>query len=158
MTDRTTTMISVDQFIAAPLAKVWRALTEPELLARWWAAGDIAATVGHRFHLEMPGWGAVPCEVVEVEPERRFVYTFTENWTLVWRLVPEGCRHPPVPRSFRLRSRRQAQPRRVRADGSGLARHRAAPSRRRGRGHRTHDLPDHRVSGAARVPWSSGRP
>ncbi|PQP16982.1 SRPBCC family protein [Rhodococcus opacus] len=91
MTDRTTTTISVDQFIAAPPAKVWRALTEPELLARWWAAGDIAATVGHRFHLDMPGWGAVPCEVVEVEPERRFVYTFTENWTLVWRLVPEGA-------------------------------------------------------------------
>ncbi|MDF3305652.1 SRPBCC family protein [Rhodococcus sp. T2V] len=90
MTDRTTTQISVDQFIAAPPAKVWRALTEPDLLARWWAAGDIAATVGHRFHLDMPGWGAVPCEVVEVEPERRFVYTFTENWTLVWRLVPEG--------------------------------------------------------------------
>ncbi|MFC9358058.1 SRPBCC domain-containing protein [Rhodococcus sp. NPDC057014] len=91
MTDRTTTRISVDQFIAAPPAKVWRALTEPDLLARWWAAGDIAATVGHRFHLDMPGWGAVPCEVVEVELERRFVYTFTENWTLVWRLVPEGA-------------------------------------------------------------------
>ncbi|MBV6755301.1 SRPBCC family protein [Rhodococcus opacus] len=91
MTDRTTTQISVDQFIAAPPAKVWRALTEPDLLARWWAAGDVAATVGHRFHLDMPGWGAVPCEVVEVEPERRFVYTFTENWTLVWRLVPEGA-------------------------------------------------------------------
>ncbi|MFC9833020.1 SRPBCC domain-containing protein [Rhodococcus sp. NPDC127530] len=91
MTDRTTTKISVDQFIAAPPAKVWRALTEPELLAHWWAAGDIAATVGHRFHLDMPGWGAVPCEVIEVEPERRFVYTFTENWTLVWRLAPEGA-------------------------------------------------------------------
>ncbi|MFC0450835.1 SRPBCC family protein [Rhodococcus jostii] len=83
-------MISVDQFIAAPPAKVWRALTEPELLARWWAAGDIAATVGHRFHLNMPGWGSVPCEVVEVEPERRLVYTFTENWTLTWNVVPEG--------------------------------------------------------------------
>ncbi|MFD9666113.1 SRPBCC domain-containing protein [Rhodococcus sp. NPDC059968] len=91
MTDRTTTKISVDQFIAAPPAKVWRALTEPELLARWWAAGDIAAMVGHRFHLDMPGWGAVPCEVIEIEPERRFVYTFTENWTLVWRLAPEGA-------------------------------------------------------------------
>ncbi|TQC47930.1 SRPBCC domain-containing protein [Rhodococcus sp. WS4] len=90
MTDRTTTMISVDQFIAAPPAKVWRALTEPELLARWWASGDIAATVGHRFHLDMPGWGSVPCEVVEVEPERRLVYTFTENWTLTWNVVPEG--------------------------------------------------------------------
>ncbi|RZL80563.1 MAG: SRPBCC domain-containing protein [Rhodococcus sp. (in: high G+C Gram-positive bacteria)] len=91
MTDRTTTMISVDQFIAAPPATVWRALTEPELLARWWAAGDIAATVGHKFHLDMPGWGSVPCEVVEVEPERRLVYTFTENWTLTWNVVPEGA-------------------------------------------------------------------
>ncbi|MCQ4121726.1 SRPBCC family protein [Rhodococcus tibetensis] len=90
MIDPTTTAISVDQFIAAPPAKVWRALTEPELLARWWAPGDIAPTVGHRFHLEMPGWGSVPCQVVQVEVEARFVYTFTENWTLDWQLVAEG--------------------------------------------------------------------
>jgi len=90
VTDRTTTVISVDQFIATTPAAVWRALTEPELLARWWAAGDIAATVGHRFQLDMPGWGSVPCEVIEVEVERRFVYTFTENWTLTWTVTPEG--------------------------------------------------------------------
>ncbi|MEU4530260.1 metalloregulator ArsR/SmtB family transcription factor [Micromonospora ureilytica] len=88
MTDTAT--IAVDQFIAAPPSKVWRSLTEPELFARWWVPGDIAAVVGHRFHLQMPGWGAVACEVTEVEPERRFVYTFNENWTLTWRLVPEG--------------------------------------------------------------------
>lgn len=34
-----TSTISVDQFIAAPPAKVWRALTEPERLARWWVPG-----------------------------------------------------------------------------------------------------------------------
>jgi uncharacterized protein YndB with AHSA1/START domain len=89
MTGTRTTAIAVDQFIAAPPAKVWRGLTEPDLLARWWAPGDIAAVVGHRFHLQMPGWGAVPCEVLEVEPERRLVYTFAD-WTLTWRLVPEG--------------------------------------------------------------------
>ncbi|MCG5214666.1 metalloregulator ArsR/SmtB family transcription factor [Streptosporangium sp. KLBMP 9127] len=88
--DTETATISVDQFIAAPPAKVWRALTTPELHARWWAPGDIAATLGHRFHLEMPGWGSIGCEVTEVEPERRFVYTFNENWKLTWRLVPEG--------------------------------------------------------------------
>jgi uncharacterized protein YndB with AHSA1/START domain len=53
--------------------------------------GDIAAVVGHRFHLQMPGWGSIPCEVVEVEAERRFVYTFNGNWTLTWRLVAEGA-------------------------------------------------------------------
>jgi uncharacterized protein YndB with AHSA1/START domain/DNA-binding transcriptional ArsR family regulator len=91
VTGTDTATITVDQFIAAPPSKVWRALTEPELHARWWVPGDIAATVGHRFHLEMPGWGSTPCEVVEVDPQRRFVYTFNGDWTLTWRLVPEGA-------------------------------------------------------------------
>ena len=82
--------ISVDQFVAAPPVKVWRVLTEPELHARWWVPGDIAAIVGHRFHLQMPVWGAVACEVLEVEPEQRLVYTFNGEWTLAWRLVAEG--------------------------------------------------------------------
>ena len=34
--------ITVDQFIARPPERVWAALTTPELLARWWAPGDIA--------------------------------------------------------------------------------------------------------------------
>lgn len=85
-----TPTISVDQYVAAPPAKVWRALTEPELLARWWAPGDIVPTVGHRFHLQMPGWGAVPCEVLEAEPPSRLTYTFNGTWTLAWRLEAEG--------------------------------------------------------------------
>lgn len=85
-----TETIHVDQFLPHPPAKVWRALTDPELLARWWAAGDIEATVGHRFLVDMVGWGQVPCEVLEVEPEQRLVFTFTEDWTLTRRLVPEG--------------------------------------------------------------------
>ncbi|MEV5769036.1 SRPBCC domain-containing protein [Micromonospora sp. NPDC052213] len=90
MTATNTDTIAIDQFVAAPPSKVWRTLTEPELLARWWVPGDIAAVLGHRFHLQMPGWGAVACEVVEVVPEEKFVYTFNESWTLTWRLVAEG--------------------------------------------------------------------
>lgn len=90
MTDAGKGIIEVDQFIAAPPSKVWRSLTEPELTARWWAPGNIAAIVGHRFHLQMPGFGDVPCAVLEVEPESKFVYTFNETWTLTWRLVAEG--------------------------------------------------------------------
>lgn len=90
MTDTRTTTITVDQFIAAPPAKVWRGLTEPELLARWWAPGDVAAVPGHTFHLQMPGWGAVACEVIDVQPHERFVYTFNGTWTLTWTLVAEG--------------------------------------------------------------------
>ena len=90
MTYRRTGTISVDQFIAAPPAAVWRALTDPDLHAKWWAPGDIAAEVGHEFHLEMPGFGSIPCKVLESEPPERFVYTFNGDWTLTWRLVPEG--------------------------------------------------------------------
>lgn len=84
-----TETITVDQFIAAPAAEVWEAITTPELLARWWAPGDIAATVGHEFVLEMPGWGGVPCRVLEVDPGRLLVFTFAD-WTLRWRLEAEG--------------------------------------------------------------------
>lgn len=82
--------IRVDQFVAASPGKVWRALTEPDLLRLWWAEGDVAAVVGHQFTLDMPGYGKQPCTVLEVDPPRRFVYTFTSAWTLTWRLEPEG--------------------------------------------------------------------
>lgn len=65
---------------------VWSALTEPTYLARWWAEGDIAPKVGHRFTLDMESWGQVPCEVLEVEPEERLVFRFGDNWTLTWTL------------------------------------------------------------------------
>jgi uncharacterized protein YndB with AHSA1/START domain len=86
-----TRSITVDQFVAAPPEKVWRGLTEPELHAKWWAPGDIAPVVGHRFTLRMPApWGERACEVLEVVPLERFVYTFNGTWTLTWTLVAEG--------------------------------------------------------------------
>lgn len=89
MTDRPTTSIEVDQFIARPPARVWAALTTPEELARWWAPGDIRPVVGHEFLLDMQGWGQVACTVLEVIEPELLVYRFGE-WTLTWRLVPEG--------------------------------------------------------------------
>jgi uncharacterized protein YndB with AHSA1/START domain len=84
------TSITLDQFVAATPQAVWRALTEPDLVQRWWAAGDIAPEVGHEFTLDMPGFGAQPCRVLESVPSQRFVYTFTTEWTLSWTLEPEG--------------------------------------------------------------------
>ncbi|OBJ06851.1 SRPBCC domain-containing protein [Mycobacterium sp. 1465703.0] len=82
--------IRVDQFVAAPPAKVWRLLTEPALMRLWWAEGQVAAVVGHQFTLDMPGYGKQPCTVLEVNPPHLFVYTFTAAWTLTWRLEAEG--------------------------------------------------------------------
>jgi uncharacterized protein YndB with AHSA1/START domain len=106
MSYRRTGSIEVDQFIRATPARVWAALTDPETHARWWAPGDVADVVGHEFHLEMPGFGSVPCRVVASEPHERLVYTFNEVWTLTWRLVPEGdgTRLPPAWQSWQRTS------------------------------------------------------
>ena len=78
---KTSATIRVDQFVAAAPEKVWRLLTEPELMRLWWVEGDVAAVVGHQFTLDMPGYGKQPCKVLEVDPPHRFVYTFTAAWT-----------------------------------------------------------------------------
>ena len=72
MADRTA--IEVDQFLSHPPARVWRALTDPDRLARWLMPNDFAPVVGHRFTLRTdprPDFdGIVHCEVLAVEPER----------------------------------------------------------------------------------------
>jgi len=86
-------VIRCDQFVAHPPADVWRALTEPELHERWWTAGDVRPVVGHRFTLDMGGYGQQPCEVIRVVPGELIAYTFAEgslDSTLTWRVVPEG--------------------------------------------------------------------
>lgn len=85
----TPAVIQLDHFYAHAPSAVWRALTDPELHARWWAAGDVRPVVGHRFHLDMGAWGKQPCEVLEVEPERLLRYRFA-TWVITWKLAPEG--------------------------------------------------------------------
>lgn len=87
-------IIQLNQFIPHPPAKVWAALTEPALIAKWWAAGDVRPVVGHRFTFDMGQWGQQPCEVLAVEPERLLAYSFapgTLNTTITWRLQPDGA-------------------------------------------------------------------
>ncbi|QBR02886.1 SRPBCC family protein [Paraburkholderia pallida] len=85
--------IELSRYLPHASARVWAALTDPVIHAKWWAAGDVRASVGHRFTLDMGPWGQQPCEVVAVEPERLFACTFAAgvlNTTITWRLVPEG--------------------------------------------------------------------
>jgi uncharacterized protein YndB with AHSA1/START domain len=58
----------------APPDKVWRALTEPELVARWLAPNDLCAEPGARFSLREPGGAAIECEVLEAERPRKLSY------------------------------------------------------------------------------------
>lgn len=73
--------VSFDLDLAHPPGKVWRALTQPELLAEWLLpAAGFALTPGTTFTLTalpQPGWdGRVECRVVNVEPERTLTYTW----------------------------------------------------------------------------------
>lgn len=89
-----TGVIQLHHFYSHPPAAVWKALTDPALHARWWAAGDIRPIVGHTFELDMGEWGKQPCEVLEVEPERLLKYRFaasTLDTVITWRLVPQGA-------------------------------------------------------------------
>jgi uncharacterized protein YndB with AHSA1/START domain len=66
--------IVVDCELDHPPAQVWRALTEPALLAAWLLPNDFRPEVGHRFAFRPDGrleGGPIACEVLDLEPERR---------------------------------------------------------------------------------------
>lgn len=61
-----------------PPEKVWRALTEPELLAAWLMPNDLSPEVGRRF--AFAGQDApIECEVLEAEPGRLLSYSWRER-------------------------------------------------------------------------------
>jgi uncharacterized protein YndB with AHSA1/START domain len=60
--------------------RVWQALTSAELIGRWLMPNDFAAEVGRRFTFRrrpMGDWdGVVHCEVLELMPQRKLVYSW----------------------------------------------------------------------------------
>ncbi|MES2392551.1 MAG: SRPBCC domain-containing protein [Acidobacteriota bacterium] len=75
-----TRTVVVEKELAHAPEKVWRALTEGELIARWLMANDFKPVVGHRFQLRtqpVGGWsGVIDCEVLEVVASQRLSYTW----------------------------------------------------------------------------------
>ncbi|MEU9484880.1 SRPBCC domain-containing protein [Streptomyces decoyicus] len=97
------TTVRVDQFLAHPAAKVWRALTEPDLIAQWLMPADFRLEVGHRYTmttLPRPNTGfsgTVAAEVLAYETGRMLSVRWTDesaahaaDWTITWTLEPEG--------------------------------------------------------------------
>lgn len=73
-----TRYVIVEREIAHPPERIWRALTQPHLIAEWLMKGDIAPVLGHVFRLS-GDWGGVDCQVQAVEPNRTLSYTW--NYT-----------------------------------------------------------------------------
>jgi uncharacterized protein YndB with AHSA1/START domain len=76
--------------------KVWRALTDRQAIAQWLMKNDFEPRVGHKFQFRVEpkprGWtGIVDCEVLEVDPPRKLVYSWCGSGldtTVVWTLEP----------------------------------------------------------------------
>ncbi len=62
--------------IAARVPKVWEHLTNSGYIARWFLPNDFTPVVGHRFTLTCGHEEAIVCEVREVTPPTKLVYTF----------------------------------------------------------------------------------
>jgi uncharacterized protein YndB with AHSA1/START domain len=91
--------IVVERTMPHPPEKVWRALTQSALIADWLMANDFEPVVGRKFNFRAPAnphWnGVTDCEVLEVEPQRRLVYTWNSTGeqagletTVTWTLTP----------------------------------------------------------------------
>lgn len=68
--------VVVEREFPHPPEKLWRALTQPHLIAEWLMKNDFAPVVGRRFNLSGDWGGVLDCEVLEVEPNRTLSYTW----------------------------------------------------------------------------------
>ena len=87
-----TLSVIMERQITHPPEKIWRALTQPHLIAEWLMDTDFAATVGHRFDFSAE-WSSVNCEVLEVEPQRSLSYSWGDSRLksiVTWTLTPAG--------------------------------------------------------------------
>ncbi len=91
--------IHTDAFFAHPPEKVWRALTDPVILASWLMPNNFEPRLGQSFTFRtdpVPAQGfdgIVHCRVLElVEPKRLRISWVAGglDTTVTWQLVPEG--------------------------------------------------------------------
>lgn len=89
------TTVIVEREIAHPPEKIWRALTQPHLIAEWLMKNDFKPVVGHRFNLSREASPefkiVIDCEVTEVEPNETLSYTwkaFGTDTVVTFTLTP----------------------------------------------------------------------
>lgn len=84
--------VTIERDFPHPPERLWRALTQPELLAEWLMASDFAPIPGHAFRFTAD-WGGVDGTVEAIEPNRRLRYTwnaFGLESTVTWTLTPSA--------------------------------------------------------------------
>ena len=82
--------VIVEREMPHPPEKIWRALTQPHLIEEWLMKNEFKPVVGHRFNLRAE-WGAVDCQVLDVEPNKTLSYTWGADHlesVVTWTLTP----------------------------------------------------------------------
>ena len=92
MTNTATETLSVVVEREVPFApeKIWRALTEPHLIAEWLMRNDFQPALGHSFKLTAD-WGSVDCQVLTLEPNKTLAYSWGAyglESVVTWTLTP----------------------------------------------------------------------
>jgi uncharacterized protein YndB with AHSA1/START domain len=88
-----TLAVVVEREIPYPPEKIWRALTQPHLIEEWLMKTDFKPVVDHRFDFSAD-WGAVDCQVLEVEPNKTLSYTWAAmglESVVTWTLTPTSA-------------------------------------------------------------------
>ena len=67
--------VVVERELPFPPEKIWRALTQPQLLEQWLMQNDFEPVVGHRYNLRAD-WGVVDCQVLAVEANKTLSCTW----------------------------------------------------------------------------------
>lgn len=82
--------VVVERAFAHEPEKLWRALTQPHLIKEWLMNSDFSPVLGQKFKFTAD-WGAVDCEVKEIEPNRTLSYSWDAyglESVVTWTLTP----------------------------------------------------------------------
>jgi uncharacterized protein YndB with AHSA1/START domain len=101
MTDPTSKSLIIERKLPHSPEKVWRALTQNQLIEQWLMKNDFEPVVGHHFNFRaapMPNWnGVIDSEVLVVEPNSRLSYSWESlglKSVVTWTLTPtDGGTH-----------------------------------------------------------------
>lgn len=76
MSNRESRSVIVERDIPHPPERIWRALTQPDLIAEWLMKNNFAPIVGHEFNLNGEWGGVLECKVLVVEQWQKLSYTW----------------------------------------------------------------------------------
>jgi uncharacterized protein YndB with AHSA1/START domain len=82
--------VVIEREMPHPPEKIWRAITEQNLIAEWLMTNDFKPVAGHGFTFSAD-WGSVDGKVLTVEPNKTLSYTWDAmglESVVVWTLTP----------------------------------------------------------------------